>query len=154
MHFHALNSSYTEFHFLEVFLRLLILSMICIHFCYELALETSVKCSSIKFLRVHDFCHAHPLARFTMVRALRPVSTFPNSNCLYSARNAAPKKAEEPYLHSLVSKKCLASAEQGFSTASQGSCHVHSNHLSGSGRLAGHTHTHALHISECVIVGI
>ena len=32
-----------------------------LHFCYELALETSAKYSSIKFLSVHDFCHAHSL---------------------------------------------------------------------------------------------
>ena len=28
------------------------------HFCY---VETSAKCSSIKFFRVHDLCHAHSL---------------------------------------------------------------------------------------------
>lgn len=32
-----------------------------LHFCFELALETSAKHSSIKSLRVHDFCHAHSL---------------------------------------------------------------------------------------------
>ena len=32
------------------------------HFCYELALETLAKCSSIKPVRVHDFCHTHSLA--------------------------------------------------------------------------------------------
>ena len=54
------NSLYTEFHFLQVLMRLLIPCMSRI-FCYELALETSAKYSSIKSLRVHDLCHAHSL---------------------------------------------------------------------------------------------
>ena len=33
-----------------------------LHFCYELALETSATYSSIKSLRVHDLCYAHSLA--------------------------------------------------------------------------------------------
>ena len=33
-----------------------------LHFCYQLALETSAKYSSIKPLRGHDLCHAHLLA--------------------------------------------------------------------------------------------
>ena len=36
-----------------------------------------------------------------MVRALRPVNAFP----VYSARNGAPKEAEEPYLSPFVSKR-------------------------------------------------
>ena len=147
-YFHALNSSYTEFHFLEVFLRLLIRSMIRIHFCYELALKTSVKCSSIKFLRVHDLCHAHPLARFTMVRALRPVSTFPNSNCLYSARNAAPKKAEEPYLHSLASKNAQPVPSKAFlQPAKAAAMYTATIYLGLEGWQATHTHTHCIFLS-------
>ena len=41
-----------------------------------------------------------------------------------SVRNGAPKKAEEPYLCPFVSRNAQASANQGCSTASQGSCHV------------------------------
>ena len=55
------NWLYTEFHYLEVLLRLLIYTLY-FHFCYELALETLSKCSSIKPLRVYDLCHAHSLA--------------------------------------------------------------------------------------------
>ena len=43
------------------------------HFCYQLALETSAKCSSSNPLRLHDFCHAHSLASL-----LRTVNASPD----------------------------------------------------------------------------
>ena len=52
---------YTEIHFLEVLLAIDTLYDLYFHFCYELALESSAKCSSIKPFRVHDLCHAHSL---------------------------------------------------------------------------------------------
>ena len=50
---------YTEFHFLEVFLKLLIL-YVYVHFYWELALKLELRV--LNPLRVHGLCHAHSLA--------------------------------------------------------------------------------------------
>ena len=55
------NPLYTELHFLEVLLSDTLYDPY-LHFCYQLALETSAKYSSIKSLRGHDLCHTHSLA--------------------------------------------------------------------------------------------
>ena len=58
------TTSSSEFHILEVLMRLFIHTLydLYFYFCYELAQETSAMCSSIKPLRVHDLCHTHLLA--------------------------------------------------------------------------------------------
>ena len=63
-----------------------------LHFYYELALETSAKCSSTKSLRVHDLCHAHSLAS-------GPVNASPD----WKRQKGDPKEAEEHYLGPFVS---------------------------------------------------
>ena len=79
------------------------------HFCYELALETSAKCSSIKSLRVHDLCHAHSLASLQWSVPSDQWTLLPTENC-YTARNGAPKQAEEPYLRPFVLQPAKAAA--------------------------------------------
>ena len=91
----TINSLYTEIYFLQVLLRLL--HEPYLHFCYEIALETSAKCSSIKSLRVHDLCHAHSLVRLQWSGP--PTSErFSRLKTVYSPGNGAHKEAEEPYL--------------------------------------------------------
>ena len=57
------------------------------------------------------------------------LSSLTVKKTVYSARNGAPKKAEELYLCPFVSKKremVQPMPTKAFSTASQGSCHAHS----------------------------
>ena len=96
-------------------------------FCYELALETSAKRSSIKSLWVHDLYHAHSLAILQWSGPSDQWTLLPTENCL-QCQKWSPKKGRE----SLSTPVCVkmerngqASDDQGFSTASQGSCHVH-----------------------------
>ena len=61
-----------------------------------------------------------------MVRALRPV----NASLDWKLSTVLEMEAEEPYIVSTPvcvkrERNGQASADQGFSTASQGSCHVH-----------------------------
>jgi len=53
-----------------------------LHFCYELALETSAKRSSIQSLRVHVLCHAHSLASFQWSGPSDQWALLPTQNCL------------------------------------------------------------------------
>ena len=50
------------------------------HFCYELALKTSAKCS-IQPLRVHDFCHTHSLASLQWSGPSNQWMLLPTENC-------------------------------------------------------------------------
>ena len=81
-----------------------ILHELFLHFCYELALETSGKHSSMKSLRVHDLCHANSLANLQW-SGPSDRERFSRLKTVYSARNGAHKEAKEPYLHPFVSKR-------------------------------------------------
>ena len=81
------------------------LSFIC--FCYELALETSGKCSSIKSLRVHDLCHVHSLASLQWSGPSDQWMLLPTENCL-QCQNGAPKNPPtSPYPILFASAKCI-----------------------------------------------
>ena len=97
------------------------------YFCWKLALETWVD-FSITSLGVHNLDHIHSLASSEW-------SGFSNQWILlltenrFSARNWASMRAEEQFLCLFFrNRKEMAhatSANQGLSTASQHSCHVH-----------------------------
>ena len=53
-----------------------------LHFCYELALETSAKYTYMKSLRVHDLCHAHSLASLQWSGPSDQWMLLPTENCL------------------------------------------------------------------------
>ena len=96
-------------------------------FCLELALETWAKASLTQSLWVRDPYHTHLLASFQwsglsdqrglhLTECCLQVQKW----CLYKGRGVVP----EPVCANKV-RNGPASADQGFSTASQGSCHVH-----------------------------
>ena len=98
------------------------------HFCFELALETWAKASLTQSLWVHDPNHTHSLASFqwsglSNQRALHLTECCLQVQkwCPYKGRGVVP----EPVCANMV-RNGPASADQGFSTATQGSCHVHS----------------------------
>ena len=97
------------------------------HFCFELALETLAKASLTQSLWVHDLNHTHSLESFQWSglsdhRALHLTeSCLQNQKwCPYKRKGVVP----EPVCANKV-RNGPASADQGFSTASQGSYHVH-----------------------------
>ena len=92
-------------------------------FCLELAVKTWAKASLRQSLWIHDPNHTHSLASFQWSSER---STW--LNAAYKSKNGAPTRGEEWFLSLFVLNKVrngLASADQGFSTASQGSCHVY-----------------------------
>ena len=118
----AVHPLYTELHFLEVFLRLLVPCMICEH-----AVETWAKGSSIKPLAVHDLCHTHSLASLQWSGLFDRWMLLLTEGCLQCQKWSHYKGRAAFYMPICVKKKrnSQASAEQGFSTASQHSRHVH-----------------------------
>ena len=99
------------------------------HFCFELALETWAK-ASLTHTSLGSWPQPHLLlSELSMVRALWPATAPPDwmlptklikKWCLYKRRGVVP----EPVCANKV-KNGPASADQGCSLASQGSCHVH-----------------------------
>ena len=97
------------------------------HFCFELALETWAKASLTQSLWLHDPNHTHSLASFQRSRLSNQRVLHLTEYCLqvqkwcpYKGRGVYP----EPVCANMV-RNGPASADQGFSTASQCSCHVH-----------------------------
>ena len=97
------------------------------HFCLELALETWAKASLTPSLRVHDPNHTHSLASFQW-SGLSDQRALHLTECCLQVQKWCPYKGRgvvpEPVCANKV-RNGPASANQGFSTASQGSCHVH-----------------------------
>ena len=94
------------------------------YFCYELAQETSAMCSSIKPLRVHDLCHTHLLASLQWSGPSDHWMLLPTESCL-QCQKWSPEKALSTPVCVKKERNGPASVNQGFSTASQGSCHLH-----------------------------
>ena len=97
------------------------------HFCFELALETWAKASLTQSLWVHDPNHTHSLVSFQWSglsdqRALQLTESCLQIQkwCPYKARGVVP----EPVCANKA-RNGPATADQGSSLASQGSCHVH-----------------------------
>ena len=102
-----------------------------LHFCYELALETSATCSSIKSLRVHDLCHVHSLASLQWSGLSDQWMLLPTESCL-QCQTWSPWKGRRALSMPVfvkMERNGQASVDQGFSTASQGSRHVHGIHF-------------------------
>ena len=98
------------------------------HFCLEPAMETWAKASLTPSLRVHDPNHTHSLASFQWSglsdqRALQLTESCLQIQkwCPYKVRGVVP----EP-VYANKARNGQAIVDQGFSLASQGSCHVHS----------------------------
>ena len=92
------------------------------HFCCKLAPESWTRGSSINPLRVYDFTNTHSLASSQCSLTSECSSRLKTA---YSAQNGAPTREEEWFLCQFV-RNGQTSAEQGLSTASQNSHHVHS----------------------------
>ena len=97
------------------------------HFCLESALETWAKASWTPSLRVHDPNHTHLLVSFQWsghpdqrVLQLTESCLQIQKWCPYKARGVVP----EPVCANKA-RNGPATADQGSSLASQGSCHVH-----------------------------
>ena len=60
------------------------------HFCYELAVETSAKCSSIKPLKVHDLCYTHSLASLQWTGLSNQWTLLLTDNCLQCQKCMEP----------------------------------------------------------------
>ena len=99
----------------------------CFHFCSEPALEPWAKASLTPSFRVHDPNHTHSPASFQWSglsdkRALQLTESCLQIHkwCSYKARGVVP----EPVCANKA-RNGPATADQGSSLASQGSCHVH-----------------------------
>jgi len=98
------------------------------HFCFEPALETWAKASSVApSLRVHDPNHTYSLASFQWSGLSDQQALQLTESCLqiqkwcpYKVRGVVP----EPACANKV-RNGEAAADQGSFLASQGSCHVH-----------------------------
>ena len=75
-----------------------------LYFCYELALETSAKRSSIKSLRVHDLCHAHSLASLQWSGPSDQWTLLPTENCL-QCQKWSPWKRQRSHIYVRLCKK-------------------------------------------------
>ena len=77
-----------------------------LHFCYELALETSAKCSSIK----SGFMTSATLTHERAYNGQGPPTSecFSRLKTTYNARNGAPKETDEPYLSLFASRREMA----------------------------------------------
>ena len=98
------------------------------HFWFELALETWAKASLTQSLRVHDPNHTHSLASFRW-SGLFDQWALHLTECCLQVQKWCPYKWRGVVPELVCANKVRngpASANQGFSTASQGSCHVHS----------------------------
>ena len=94
---------------------------------YDYTLETSAMCSSIKSLRVHDLCHVHSLASLQWSGLSDQWMLLPTESCL-QCQTWSPWKGRGALSMPIFVKterNGQASVDQDFSTASQGSCHVH-----------------------------
>ena len=101
----TINSLYTEFHFLQILLRL---QIPCMNRIFTSAmsqhwkLQLSVLTLSLSWLMTS----AMPTHQRAYNGRGPPICEhFSGLKTAYSARNGAPKKAEEPYLRLFVSKK-------------------------------------------------
>ena len=97
------------------------------HLCFELALETWAKASLTHYLWFHDPKHTHSLASFQW-SGLSDQRALNLTDCCLQVQKWRPYKGRrgvpEPFCANKV-KNGPVSADQGFSIASQGSCHVH-----------------------------
>jgi len=92
------------------------------HLCLDPALETWTKASLTPSLRVHEPNHTHSLVSFQWERSswLKGAYRFRNGAPSYKARGVVP----DPVCANKA-RNGPATANQGSSLASQGSCHVH-----------------------------
>ena len=114
------RSLYNEFKFLEVVLRLLIPCMICISTSANSTVNFSHQASQDLWPLPRPL-----ISELTMVRALRPVNASPDWKLSTVPEMESLKRQKSP-IYSRLCQKGPASVDQGFSTASQGSCHVQS----------------------------
>ena len=95
------------------------------HFCLEIAQKTWAKASLIQSVKVHDL--PDPLiSKLSIVRGLWPANAPADQNLQY--RKWCPYKWRGLVSTPIYARKVRngpAGADQGHSTASQGSCHVH-----------------------------
>ena len=97
------------------------------HFRLELALKTWAKTSWRHSLRVHDLDHTHSLVSVQLSGLSNQLTLLPTENCL-QYQKWCPYKGRGVVSMPVCANKVRngpASADQGHSTASQGSCHVH-----------------------------
>ena len=97
------------------------------HFCLEPAMETWAKASLTPSLRVHDSNHTHSLANFQW-SGLSDQQVFQLTESCLQIQKWCPYKARGVVPEPVCANKARngpATADQGSSLVSKGSCHVH-----------------------------